>query len=338
MSKLLILKDYRDHFYSSTKSRGASMDVDKVTRGLRGLGHEVIVKNFAELDFATENYAGVHVIYQSAEDPSLFYKDYIEDVLLGLVMQGAVLIPDFLKFRAHHNKVFMEILRDLTPVLPRTGLSSKCFGTLEDYSRYFKDPGRTSVLKSGEGSKSRRVKLATNRSERDAAARSLSGTPTLINAYWYLKNLWDRKGFERISNHRKKFIVQPYVANLTGDYKIVIYGEKYFVVRRENRPNDFRASGSGRLSFPDEVDERLLDFARTTKESFDAPFMSIDVSFDGDKCHLLEFQFISFGQYAVNESPWNFRYADTGWRKVEEKTSAEDEFVFAVDEFVRAAA
>jgi hypothetical protein len=62
MSKLLILKDYRDHFYSSTKSRGASMDVDKVTQGLRGLGYEVVVKNFAELDFAAENYAGVHVI------------------------------------------------------------------------------------------------------------------------------------------------------------------------------------------------------------------------------------------------------------------------------------
>lgn len=335
MNKFLILKDYRDHFYSSTTSRGASMNLDKVARGLEALGNEVTIKNFAELNFAAESYSGVRVIYQSAEDPSLFYKDYIEDVLLGLVMQGAVLIPDFNKFRAHHNKVFMEILRDLTPKLPRTGVSSRGFGTFEEYRRYFHYAGLPIVLKGSEGSKSRRVRLAKSRSEMDASAKSLSSTPTAINVYWYLKNLWDHKGFSHTSSHRKKFIVQPYVSNLTGDYKIVIYAAKYFVLRRENRPNDFRASGSGRLCFPEMVDERILNFAKITKECFNTPFMSIDVCFNGEQCYLLEFQFVSFGQYAVDGSSWNFRYVDTGWRRVEEKTTAEDEFIIAIDEFAK---
>ena len=76
----------------------------------------LVVKHFFEIDFRKESYKNKWVIYQSSEDPELHYKDYIEDVLLTLKIQGAKLIPNFDYFRAHHNKVFMEFLRDVLPI------------------------------------------------------------------------------------------------------------------------------------------------------------------------------------------------------------------------------
>lgn len=116
MMQLLILLDYRSHFYSSTRARGDTMDVEAVKAGFEQLGYSVLVQHYSDLNFCNSNWTDTLVLYQSSEDPSLLYKDYIEDVLLGLQTQGAILIPRFEKFRAHHNKVFMEILRKTIPV------------------------------------------------------------------------------------------------------------------------------------------------------------------------------------------------------------------------------
>lgn len=129
----MILVDDRGQFYSSTKEQGASMDVNIVAGKLKKLGYTVVVRGFSELIFGEESYEDFFVLYQSTEDPDLRYKDYIEDVLLGLKVSGAKLIPQFEYFRAHHNKVFMEILRQKM----NYGGYSKSFhfGTLEELKK-----------------------------------------------------------------------------------------------------------------------------------------------------------------------------------------------------------
>jgi len=49
--------------------------------------------------------------------------------------------------------------------------------------------------------------------------------------------------------HRSKFIVQEFIPDLSNDWKVLVFWDKYYVLRRKNRPNDFRASGSGLFSF-----------------------------------------------------------------------------------------
>ncbi len=332
--QLLILLDYRSHFYSSTRARGDTMDVEAVKAGFEQLGYSVLVQHYSDLNFCNSNWTDTLVLYQSSEDPSLLYKDYIEDVLLGLQTQGAILIPRFEKFRAHHNKVFMEILRKTIPV-SGAEFFSQSFGAYEDYQRSFSPPSYPIVFKPSDGSKSVNVLLARNKNETDACARKLSATPSLYNLWMIIRNWFDGKGFTPRSDHRRKFVVQQYVPNLSGDYKIVIYGEKYFVLFRENRENDFRASGSGRLSFPKEVPLQVLDCAHQAFTEFDVPYASIDIGYDGRNCYLFEFQFVMFGQYAAERSGWYFVKNENEWTRRDEKTSAENELVTAVHQHIQ---
>jgi len=122
---------------------------------------------------------------------------------------------------------------------------------------------------------------------------------------------------------------------LSGDYKIVIYGNKYFVLFRENRPNDFRASGSGRLSFPKEVPQKVLSCAKQIFESFDVPFISMDIGYDGNTCYLFEFQFVLFGQYAVERSQWHFVFDDSRWNRKETSSIVEEEMLQSVHAYIQ---
>jgi hypothetical protein len=130
---ILLLLDYRDQFYFSTRHRGASVDVERLKKYFSDYGFNLVTKHFYEIDLRKEDYKNKWVLYQSSEDPGLYYKDYIEDILLGLKTQGAQLIPDFKYFRAHHNKVFMEILRDVLNIREIQNIRSRSFGTYEEY-------------------------------------------------------------------------------------------------------------------------------------------------------------------------------------------------------------
>ncbi|MCR4285700.1 MAG: hypothetical protein NUW00_02265, partial [Candidatus Kaiserbacteria bacterium] len=247
----------------------------------------------------------------------------------------AILIPDLPYFRAHHNKVFMEVLRDVIGNKEIQKFSSQSFGTYEEYKQFFVQKGLPVVLKPSAGSKSRNVSVAHNKKEVDRYARRLSATPSFFNLMLWCRNLFDGRGFSRISNNRRKFTIQPFIPNLLGDYKIVVYGEKYFVLFRENRPGDFRASGSGRLSFPKNVPQEVLSYARQVFETFKVPFISIDVGYDGQLCYLFEFQFVLFGQYVIEKSPRYFHWNENRWNCVENRSVVEDELVLSTHSYIQ---
>ena len=332
---ILILVDYRSQFYSSARSRGTCLDISRLRTRFEEVGYKVSVQQFGEVNLRTNNYRDVFILYQSSEDAGLYYKDYIEDILLGLSLQGAVLIPSLPYFRAHHNKVFMEVLRDTLGNMESQRLLSQSFGTYDEYERFFVLKSFPVVLKPSAGSKSRNVSIAHNKKEVDRYARRLSATPSFFNFMLWCQNLFDRRGFSRLSNNRRKFTIQPFIPNLLGDYKIVVYGDKYFVVFRDNRPGNFRASGSGRLSFPKNVPREVLLYARQVFENFQVPFISIDVGYDEKHCYLFEFQFVLFGQYAVEKSPWYFRWNENEWNRVEKRSVVEDELVLSTHTYIQ---
>ena len=133
MKEIYIFIDYRNQFYSSTKIRGAAVDVKRLDKYLTDLGYEVNVKPFTYINFRAQNYENKWILYQSSEDPGLFYKSYIDDLVFGLYLQKARLIPDFPFLMAHHNKNFMEVLRDLHPLPDIKNIIARPYGTYEDY-------------------------------------------------------------------------------------------------------------------------------------------------------------------------------------------------------------
>lgn len=334
--EIFLLLDYRDQFYFSTKYRGACVDVIKLKNYFNHCGYDLSIKHFFELDLRAENYNDKWVIYQSSEDPNLYYKDYIEDVILALKMQGAKLIPDFNYFRAHHNKVYMEFIRDLLPIPEIKSIKSKSFGTLEEYfkSNIFKSNDQY-VIKPGSGTRSLNVNLLDSGSKKKKHPYKISRTFTLDNLKLFISRLITGKPFTPMSNNRRKFVIQNFVPNLKGDYRILIYGNKYYVVFRRNRDNNFTASGSGKIDFNTIVPDGLLDYAKSIYEKFNTPFMSLDIgSMDGD-FYLFEFQCLCLGQYTLEKS--RFYYHETYshvWNKVFETPDLEREITNTIIQYI----
>ena len=114
MRKIILLTDYQGRFSSKmpTVPYMSGMDKDLLKNEFIKRGCTVEYLNYPDLDFRNGDYKKAFVLYTSSEDDDLFYKSYIEDIIFGLELQGAYTIPSFKYLKAHHNKVFMEILRD----------------------------------------------------------------------------------------------------------------------------------------------------------------------------------------------------------------------------------
>lgn len=334
---ILLLIDYRDKFYSTTKSKGAGFDLQKLKESFESYEYKLDIRNFSEIDFRKEDFKGVSVLYQSSEDPNLYYKDYIEDVLLGLCMQGARLIPDFNFFRAHHNKVFMEFIRDIRGLGLFDSIESKSYGTLEDFiksSPNIKDTNKQYILKDPGTSGSRGVYKVMMNKRGLRLLRNVSHSPSLKNLEYAIKSLLERKKYIKISNNRKKFTIQSYIDNIKGDYRVIIYGNKYYVLYRENRDNDFRASGSKKFHSSPKVSPALLDFSEKVFNVLDVPYLALDIGIDesDESFHLFEFQAISFGQGCVEWSAGHY-YKDqntSNWCYKEEQPNIEKNLVASV--------
>jgi glutathione synthase/RimK-type ligase-like ATP-grasp enzyme len=336
--EIWLLADYRRAFNSTIRNclGHCSFDLELVKAEFEKHDFIVHILPYSEIDLRRETFKGRLVIYQSAEDPGSRYKDYLEDLLLGIQMQGGVLIPPFHCFRAHHNKVFLEVLRDLTGDPELQHPRARPFGTLEDFRSWRGDYPK--VFKKAWGAGSSGVRLAKSSAEAVEIARAISGSSGLVEKVkeygWRL--LRRKAGYVPFSLHRNKFIVQDFIPGLAGDYKVLVYWDKYYVMARKNRPGDFRASGSGFFSWPEAPAAGLLDLARRAFEHFNVPVMSLDLAMAGSTPVLLEFQFVSFGPVAMEHSKWYFQRDGETWGRVEGTSTPEAEYARSVSSFVRA--
>lgn len=332
--KITLLLDYRGQLNMSTRRLNIGMDLVLLRRFFDDLGYELVVRDFASLDLRNEDFAGHQIIYQSSEDQDLLYKGYIEDVLLGLQLQGARLIPDFLKFRAHHNKVFMEILRDVCGVPEIQTIRARTFGAYEDLLQHPPTIGDGLVLKQAAGCMSANVVLAKDTEAVKCAARRISRSP---GGWADLKELvkgWVRPWHARASRHRRKFVAQEFVAGLQNDFKVLVFNEHFYVVKRRNRPGDFRASGSGLFEWPASPPDALLETARKILHALRVPFVSLDMGYADGRCPVFEFQFTQFGPMALEGAPFHFEWRDGRWVRFMGRSILEDEYARSIVSFI----
>lgn len=328
-----LIADYRGAFYSSITNGQSlcSMDVGRLVDKFLACGVTADVIGFSEVDFRRD-WEGRVVLYQSSEDHELRYRSYIEDILLGLSLAGARLLPDFPFLRAHHNKVFMEVLRQVSRVPEAHSLKAFPFGTLEDFLKASLE--YPLVLKSAAGAGSSGVRLCRNAREARTAVKRMSGrSGDFLSVLKELVKRVVRKGYTPYSLHRRKFVLQEFIPGLQYDYKVLIYGSRLFVVRREVRARDFRASGSGMLNWPRSVPERLMDFAWRIYQGFDVPHISLDIAEAGERFHLIEVQFVDFGPAALERSNCHWRHENGQWCFVDGPAELESTFVEGVLNF-----
>lgn len=335
--KLIILTDYKNTFYSSTKNNRTlcTMNVEQIAKYFKQQGIYVQVLSFSKIN-AELDYHNTYIVYTSSEDYGLSYKSYIEDIVLFLNRKGATLIPDYPYLRAHHNKAFMELIRyQLLPEQAKL-FNSKIYGTFEDIQDA-NLPNQKYVIKSAFGAGSKYVKSADSNEKLLKEAQRISKNKSLFGLLGEYKKrvLW--RGYQRNSLNREKFIVQDFIGGLNGDFKVLKYGEKFYPLFRKNRENDFRASGGGRLSFdiPNDVDKyKLLDFAKEVSDIIGTPLCSMDIAWDGSKFLLVEFQCLCFGPYSAECSERYYRKSNETWEIIKEVCDLEKIFCEAIVRYI----
>ncbi|MCP4199209.1 MAG: hypothetical protein GY762_18850 [Proteobacteria bacterium] len=336
-NRILVLVDYKGELYCPHKRTAITTNLKSTARFFEEAGYVQTVQHFEDVDFRQESYKGVPVLYQSSQDGELYYKGYIEDILLGLYLSSAMLIPDFFKFRAHHNKVFQEVLRDIGALgISAKRLRSFSFGTYESFAKKAASLAYPVVLKPAAGDSSDNVYLVHNPKQALNAARRLSRTWSLNDVMTNLHFTMTRPGFQPASYHRGKIIAQEYVPDLDHDFKILAFGGRYFVEKRGVRAGDFRASGSSVTRvWPESLPVQILDSAEQLFKTCDVPYASIDILFDGKNAFLGEVQFLRFGTKPLVEAPHYWKRTSSEWKLIRGNYSWEEELVRAVVWFLK---
>ncbi len=337
MNKIYLLTDYKGMFGSKAAAcpHRSGMDKDRLKHSFAENGLDAIFFPFHRVDLCKTYWNGVPIAYCSSEDSNLTYKSYIEDICYGLEIKGAQLVPAYKYLKAHHNKVFMEVLRDLLEVESARSIKSSTFGCLEEFEDSCEELEYPVVLKPASGAGSRSVCLVKNEEEARAKAMKISRSRDWVNEAREIARTLKYRGLVKDSRHRCKFIAQNLIPGLKNDWKILIFADKYYVLRREVRPADFRASGSGLFTWEKEAPVEVCSFARKIFESLDVPHASLDVAWDGTHCHLIEFQALYFGSLTLDRSAWYFQPDGAGWRTTHGPSILEDEYAASISRYLR---
>lgn len=191
----------------------------------------------------------------------------------------------------------------------------------EDAYKKLLDEKLPIVLKKSEGSASRYVQLVSNRKwlfiflEKTFCnqlwAQYRSGASKIKFIYKYFHKRWFWYSFlSRLGFHYGDGVVywQDYIQNNDADLRITVIGDRYaYGFWRKNRPNDFRASGSGRIDYITPVPESMLIYCKEINKKFELDSMAYDLLISNETFVINEMSY-SYLDRALYNSPGYYIY------------------------------
>jgi len=284
-------------------------DLDILKRILEQGGVEVKVLGAHAISFKEQSIGNRQAaIYASSQAPN--YKQYLQDIVANLHFAGVQLYPSFDHMLAHEDKAFQAFRLQRTDIaVPH----SNVFGDKEHAFEFLASASYPLVGKTPSGYGSSGVRLIRNEGEGQVFVEMNMKHRVLQKGRRKLMRAWQR--MFPPDPVLGLVLFQEYVPNLKGDWKVLIWGDNACGLYRENRPDDFRASGSGRIAFVD-VPTDVLDFARNVLHKLGLPWGSLDIAYDDKACILLEYQAIHFGLTTADKGKFFYvRNADGQWEK-----------------------
>lgn len=259
-----------------------------------------------------------------------------------MAVKGAILLPGYDYARAHHNKIYMELLKTEFKNPELKSIRTRFYGSACEAIDAKDQIEYPVIVKIADGAAGRGVILAHDADEYVKRVRKIC-KGRYYTSYYDLFMKTTRKvlavlGIKKykIDKYYGKIIAQTFIPGLSGDYKVLYFGGKYYTLKRLNRKNDFRASGSGiRLPVPEDEVEGLLDFAKKVVKEIDFTIIGMDIGFDGTRYHLLEFQMIHLGPYTLSRSEYYHVEKDGHWEKITGKSDLEEEFCRSIDLYIK---
>jgi glutathione synthase/RimK-type ligase-like ATP-grasp enzyme len=337
-NKIVLLTDYKGFYGLKQKSKiyRGGMDILRIKELFKSFGYDCSNITFSQIDFKVFADENPIILYTSSEDNSSLYKSFIEDIIYHLEKLGLSLIPKYEYLKAHNNKVAMELMRDRSTESSIKTINSKTFGTLEELKDNLASLEFPVILKSSSGAMSKGVFKANSPKELISRARKVSSSIDYKNDLKeILRTIKYYNRFRRESFYRKKFIVQNFIENLSNDWKVLVFGNRCYILYRGLKKGDFRASGSGNFIFKEDIPSGILDFAQSIQNHFGVPHISLDIGFDGKSFHLIEFQFIFFGTTTLEKAPFYYLKDGNKWIIIREKSELEEVYVSSIVEFIK---
>lgn len=272
------------------------------------------------------------------------YLQYIRDTIafIAETRPDILLLPNQAQLRSLENKGYQEYYKQQIGIDRVIG---KYYGDINDLLNDRSKMNYPFVLKLNEGALSSGVHLIENKTQLHAFQTKVKKRNLREKASYYLnkRNSFKKdsnlnpidnllaSNFESFFEKRKPVITQEFIPNLKCDYKVLIFGNIYFVFRRKTRRNDFRASGSGKFNWvipPREV----LDYARLINNKMNSPIISLDIGIDKNKeCYLFEFQGTGFGPIGVTQADKYFTFKNNEWINKKGKSNLEESYAYAIN-------
>lgn len=310
-------------FFGSTGQSWKSLDVNKVASLLNYETEIITINDLMNIDFDETD----TVVYTSSDEKNIRY--YLRDVMY-FVNKKCNILPNYDLLMSHENKGFQELLRT------ELGFGNIC-------GNYFFDLDDSTlpipkVLKTVSGAGSSGVFLVKNENDmldikkkhfdvsRKRKAIKLQRKLRLPSENYSIYS-YRHKGFNR-------FVEQDFIPDLTHDFKILVFGDRYYSLKRNIRKGDFRASGSNLFEHVKPSTE-VLDYAKHIFEEINNPYASLDVAQSSRGCHLIEFQGTNFSPGTLLKAPNRFICKEGEWVKEKNNQDLEENFAYALNFFMK---
>jgi glutathione synthase/RimK-type ligase-like ATP-grasp enzyme len=352
-----LLTDYNGFYRVGYHS--VSLNKDTLKKAFLEIGHEL--KEYRICDVMNKDlseFKNKVIIYCTA--PQYSYRDYVKDLLYELSKENYTM-PEFNMVMAYEDKGYQMLHADREGLkMPKT-LYFGCIEDLEKYKKLLTVPKDTKdidseklltvpkdeklltvpfVFKTVGGAGSSGVMLINSYEELLKVVRKLYYKKDLLYDFkriikkLFFKERYKNSYYGLTSRCNGQFILQEYIPGLDSDYKVLVFDKNYYVDRRWVRDNDFRASGSGKNTFPEDPPAEVLNFAREQFEKLDIPMASLDIAFNGSECWLIEYHGIHFSLIPLVETRVYFTWTDKGWVKQDHKMLPEVEFANAFSAYM----
>lgn len=265
------------------------------------------------------------------------YRDnlFAKQLLLSIELSGKKVFPDFNTNWHFDDKIGQKYLFESNgaPFVPTYVFYSK-----RDAQKWINTTTFPKVFKLRGGAGSSNVRLVRNRKEAHRIVnKAFSHGFSQFDRWGYLKDRIIKvregkdpiigifKGIVRLfipteyskKHHREKGYVlfQDFVPNNTFDTRVIIIGDKAFAIKRLNRMNDFRASGSGSIVYEkSEINESCIKIAFKVNNKIKAQCLAYDFVFNEKKEPLIVEISYGFSVHAYDLCP-GYWTSDLEWHQ-----------------------
>lgn len=313
-------------FFGSSGQSWKSIDVKKLASLLNYKTEIITINDLMKIDFEKTDI----VVYTSSDEKNIRF--YLQDIMY-FVSKKCNIVPSYELLMSHENKGFQQLLRDKLGI---GNLAGNYFFDLDDSKL-----AAPKVLKTVSGAGSTGVFLAKDKKDISSIKKEHFEVSNKRKVIKLQRRLKLSKSEYSIYSYRHKgfnrFVEQDFIPNLTHDFKILVFGDRFYSLKRNIKEGDFRASGSNLFEHVMPSAE-VLDYASKIFDEIYGPYASLDIAQSDAGCHLIEFQGTNFSPGTLLKAPYRFECIEGEWVRKKNNADLEENFAHAINLFVESEA